>query len=265
LKNIKRLVAIGAMAIAVTGLTGCGSVDTGNSGVRITWDSQVKPNEEGAGFYTAIISSVEEWVGKEIMVELNDMTPKAGDNLTMAELDVEIYYTAAIQSHADLKMKYANAHVYEDGYWYPAYNLVKSQSRAAVYTAVSGLDSLLIHKNRDALAGAIMKQAQDILNVDDPGVFTITKVLIKKANTDPTLEKSIQIAIRKDKELEAAEKEEGIQKANARANIALTESLSPQIMRVKELDAMIAACQSNTCIIDFTNGNGATPLINIKR
>jgi len=260
----KSLRAIAILGMALS-LGACGAIDTGNTGVRISWDNQVDPNEVTPGFYTAVLSEVEEWVGKEILVQLDNMTPKAGDNLTMAELDVEVYYTADPAHHADLKIKYANAHVKDNGYVYPAFSLVKSQSRTAVYKAVGAVsDSLTIHKSRTALEADIKIRAQELLDSEDDGKFKITKVLVKKANTDPSLEKSIQLAIKKDKELEAAEKEEEIQAAFAKANDSLTNSLTPEIMRIKELDAMVAACQTNTCIIDFTNGKGPQPLINVR-
>lgn len=248
----------------LVGLTGCGAIDTGNSGVRIAWDNEVNSEELKPGFFTAVTSSVEEFVGKEIMIELPDMTPKAGDNLTMSELDLEVYYRAAIENHAELKVKYANATVEDNEYFYPAYNLVRGQARSAVYKEVGKMNSLTIHRNRNELAEAVKTELQSILNESDPEVFTITKVIVKKANTDPTLEKSIQLAIKKDKELEAKMKEEAIKQAEARANLALDSSLTPAIMRLRELEAMVESCSSgNTCIIDFTGGKTAVmPLLN---
>ena len=254
-----------AMALVSTlALGGCGAVDTGNSGVRIAWDNEVNMNELPAGFFTAVISSVEEFVGKEIMISLDDMTPKAADNLSMEELDVEVYYMADKNSHADLKVKYANATVEEGGYFYPAYTLVKGQARSAVYKSVGQMNSLTIHKNRTKLQEAIQTELQSILNRSDPEVFTITKVIVKKANSDKTLEKAIRLNVAKDKELEAKMKEEEIKKAEARANLALDRSLTPAILRIRELDAMVEACSTgNTCIIDFTEGKtGIMPLIN---
>lgn len=254
------------VGICALSLAACGAVDSGNAGVRISWDNKVQPAVEGEGFYTAFISEVEEWVGKEVLIELDNMTPKVGDNLFMQELDVHVYYKTDVATAAPaLKVKYANATVYEAGYAYPAYKLVMGLSREAVYKAIGAQeDSLKIHQNREQIASEVKRIAQAALEAEDPGVFTVTKVIIKKAETDKSLEEAIQIAIKKDKELEAAEKEEDIQRALAKANNMLTTSLTPEIMRMKELDAMVEACQKNTCIIDFTNGNGATPLINIK-
>jgi len=260
MNKILKFIALATISLTVVG---CGAIDTNNAGVRTSWDNQVKTEIVPAGFYTALISDVDEWVGKEIMIELENMTPKAGDNLTMEDLDVEIYYMTDIQAMPSLKIKYANAQVKTNGYTYPAYRLVQAQGREAIYKAAAELDSLLIHKNRAALSSRVRNLLQDMLNVDDPTVFTITKVIIKQAKTDSSLEQSIQLAIKKDKELEAKKKEVEIKAQEAEANNALAGSLSPNIMRIRELDAMVAACQNNTCIIDFTNGTGVKPLINM--
>lgn len=261
-KFLKGLIAIGIML----GLTACGSVETENVGVRISWDSQVQMQEEGEGFYTAIFSSVEEWTGKEVGISLENMQPKAGDNLTMEDLDVEVFYKVRKDQIAEQRVKYSNRHVYDEGIWYPSYHLVKSFAREAVYQAVAKKDSLEIHKDRDAIKDDVKTALQALLDQDDPGVFVISKVVVKNARTDSTLEESIQTAIKKDKEFEAKQKEVAIATQSALANVELTKSLTPQIMRIKELEAMVSACsKGNTCIIDFTDGKGATPLIQIPR
>ena len=255
------------MVLAMLPITmvGCGAIDTNNAGVRTTWDKQVDKQTVGEGFFIAVTSDVEEWVGKEIMIPLNDMTPKAGDNLSMEDLDVEIWYTADVKQYGPaLKIKYANAHRYVDGYVYPAYTLVQSQARTSVYKGAAQLDSLDIHKNRDSLGIAIQTNLQAVLDANDPEKFKITRVIIKQAKTDKTLEESIQLNIKKEKEFEAKEKEVQIKAQEALANVALSDSLTPNIMRLKELEAMVEACPTNTCILDFTGG-GIKPLVNVPR
>lgn len=259
-----KILVLGLLSLT---MVGCGAIDSGNGGVRTSWQNEVMSDVETSGFYTSLISSVEEYVGKEIMIPLNDMTPKAGDNLTMQELDVEIYYKTNIPSFSGLKTKYANAHqvVEIDGsdYVYPAYLRVKSLAREAAYNGASEIDSLLIHLQRDQLASKIKEKLQASLDEDDQGVFTITTVIIKQAKTDQTLEESIRLATRKEKELEAAQKDVLVKEQDAMANNKLASSLTPQIMRIKELDAMVKACEQGTCIIDFTNGS-TKPLINVR-
>jgi len=101
------------------------------------------------------------------------------------------------------------------------------------------------------------------LDKSDIGCFTVSRVVIKDAKTDQSLEKSIQLATRKEKELEAMEKEVEIKRQLALANDELAPSLTPNIMRIRELEAMVEACQNNTCIIDFTEGDSVKPLVNI--
>jgi len=256
------------MVLAMLPITmvGCGAIDTNNAGVRTTWDKQVDKETVGEGFYVAVTSDVEEWVGKEIMIPLNDMTPKAGDNLSMEDLDVEIWYKANVKQYGPaLKIKYANAHRYVEGYVYPAYTLVQSQARTSVYKGAAQLDSLDIHKNRDSLGEGIKTNLQAVLDITDPLVFEVTRVIIKQAKTDKTLEDSIQINIKKEKELEAKEKEVAIKEQEAAANNVLSSSLTANIMRLKELEAMVKACPTNTCILDFTGGDGIKPLVNMPR
>ena len=153
MKKIFKLMVLAMLPIT---MVGCGAIDTNNAGVRTTWDQQVEKQTVGEGFFVAVTSSVEEWVGKEVMIPLNDMTPKAGDNLSMEDLDVEIWYKADVKAYGPaLKIKYANAHRYVEGYVYPAYTLVQSQARTSVYKGTAQLDSLDIHKERDLLRKAI--------------------------------------------------------------------------------------------------------------
>lgn len=265
---MNNLMKLAVIVMASIGAVGCGAIDSGNAGVRTTWDNKVQPEVEGEGFYTAFFSSVEEYVGKDILITLDDMTPKGGDNLTMQDLDVQIYYKTALSCMAGLKVKYANAHqvvrLDTGTYVYPAYQRVLGQGREAVYDSISTVDSLEIHKDRNNLRPLIKNGLQEILDAADPGCFKITTVVIKDAKTDGSLEESIQLATRKEKELEAMLKEVEIKEQEANANNKLASSLTPNIMRLRELEAMVKACESgNTCILDFTGGNGVTPLINI--
>ena len=50
-----------------------------------------------------------EFSAKEIALDLNDLRPKAADNLSLQDLDVTVYYNAAPGAIADLMVKYANA------------------------------------------------------------------------------------------------------------------------------------------------------------
>lgn len=260
---MKSLIKTVVLIISLVALTGCiGKIDTGHTGVRTSFSGEVLMEEEKQGLYTAFFSSVEECTTKEVTIGINDMQPKAADNLSLADMDVEVFYTTASSSVAELKVKYTDKTGYEDGLCYPGFFLVRSNSRETVYEVVSTYDSLELHKNRNAVGTAIKEGVQKKLDITDPGVFTITNVIVRNAKTDPSIEESIKLAVSKDKELEAKRTEVRIAEQQALAYDKLRKSLTPEILRQRELEVMEKAiAEGSKPIVMF--GNSATPLINM--
>lgn len=253
--------------IMLFAMIGCGTIESNNVGVRTSWDKKINPQEEGDGFYTALFSSVEEFSGKEITIDMKNMRPQAGDNLNLQDLDLEVYYSVDKGKIADLNLKYANRNAFDNGkdVWLPAYDLVKSIARNSTYSQIGQTDSLDINKSRDAIAMAILNEAQSKLDASDPGVFTITKVIIRNVQVDPSIQDSIKINVAKDKELEAAKKQESIATAIARANAALDKSLTPAILEARRLDVMeLAVKEGKNLLVTIGGGSGGvTPLMNV--
>ena len=114
---IPRIVAavLALLAVAIA-LTSCGTIESGNVGVRTTL-GKVNPEEVEPGIYLGLpgISRVQEFSSKEIGIDLNDLTPKARDNLSLRDLDVTVYYRVQPSSIADLYVKYAAQHGLEEG------------------------------------------------------------------------------------------------------------------------------------------------------
>lgn len=245
-------------------LTACGAIQTGEVGVRTTFTGKVVAEEISQGFYTHITSDVREFSTKEIAIELFDMKPKAGDNLTLDDLDIEVYYTIQPSSVVDMHIKYANRHARSgSGSYLPVYNLVKSFAREAVYETVSEYDSLVVHQERDKIRLQVKDRTQEALDSTDPGVFQIQKVVIRDVKTDPTIEDSIKLAVARNKELEAKKIELQIAREQVLINEALTLSLTPEILEQKRLEVIESACKAGTCILSMDGGN-VTPVMNVK-
>jgi osmotically-inducible protein OsmY len=246
-------------------LVGCGTIESGNVGVRTAWDGEVQLNEESQGFYTSWISSVDEYTAREVAIELRDLQPKAKDNLSLEDMDVDVYYQTASTKIADLKVKYTDRDANNgqlDALWFPAYHLVRGYARNVVYEEVARHKSLEIHEARDEMARSIKNNLQTVLDQSDPGAFTVTKVVIRKVKNDSTVEQAIKEAVAKDKILDAKKIEIAIAKEQVKINHALDKSLTAKILRSKELDVMEKAVDSGSQpLIIF--GSNATPLINI--
>lgn len=249
-------------------MTACSAVETGEVGVRTSFSGKVKMEELDQGFYTHILSDLDVYTVKETTVELMDMQPKAKDNLTLDDLDIEVYYTIDPSKVADMKVKYSGRDHKGDGLggvWYPAYDLVRSIARASVYTTISGYDSLTIHQQRETIKEEIRAGTQKVLDKTDPGIFKITKVVIREVKTDPSIENSIKIAVARNKELEAKTTELEIAQKQVEINEVVTNSLTPEILEQMKLEVIREACSKGTCILSLDQGSGATPVLNVRR
>jgi len=244
-------------------LSACGAIESGNVGVRTSFTGSVKKAEMPQGFYTHITSKVQQYSTKEITVALMDMQPKAKDNLTLADLDLEVYYTIDPSKVADIKIKYSGRDRKTNGIWYPAYDLVRSVARAAAYDAVSEYDSLTIHQQRDKIKEQIRASTQSVLDKTDADIFQITKVIIRDVKTDPSIEQSIKLAVARNKELEAKSIELEIARKQVEINEALTLSLTPEILEQKRLEVIESACKAGTCILSLGDSS-ATPVYNVN-
>jgi regulator of protease activity HflC (stomatin/prohibitin superfamily) len=193
-------------------------IESGNVGVRKTL-GKVNPEEvtPGLNFRVPVVTRITEFVGKEIAIDLTDLTPKAADNLSLRDMDVTVFYKAASEQIADLYVKYANAHHYdrESDSYFPAYRLVYREARRAAYETVAEIDSLTMHKKREQIADSIEARLQQTLDSNDPGVFEVTRVVIRSVLTDPSIEESIREAVANQKRLEAKQVMVEIERKNA--------------------------------------------------
>lgn len=252
--------------LAVTLLSGCyGSIETGNVGLRKDFNGTINHKLEGEGIYSAFLSSVDQYSAKEIPVNLENLKPKAKDNLSLQELDVTVYYKVNETKIRDLAVKRTGQSVKPEGskeYW-PAYRLVESVSLSEAADAVSKIDSLVIHTQRDALAKSIKDSVQASLNESDPNTFTITRVVIRQVKTDQTIEQSIRNVVAKEKEFEAAQLNVKVAKSNAEATQQTAMTLTPAFLQ-HEYNQVLAkfAEKGGTVILD---GSASPKMLNIKQ
>lgn len=209
-----------ALLLPVIVLLGaCGKIHTNHVGIRTEFNGRVDETPVAEGFYTSFTSNVKEFSAKEIAVPLDNLTPKAKDNLSLAELDVTVYYRVNPTAIRNLIVKRTGMSGFdkEDDVWLPAYQLVDGVSKSAVADVVSKIDSLVIHTQRDAVALASRTEIQKELDSTDPGAFTITRVVVRQVKTDQSIEQSIRNVVAKEKELETATLNVKVQAQNAEA------------------------------------------------
>jgi regulator of protease activity HflC (stomatin/prohibitin superfamily) len=263
---VKRvLVGLVLLAVVLVAVTSCGTVESGNVGIRTTL-GKVNPEEIEPGLYFGVpgVSGVQEFSAKEIGLDLNDLTPKARDNLSLRDLDVTVYYRVAGASIADLYVKYAGQHTRDEGSRVnlPAYAMLQRLARNAIYEQASRIDSLVMHTRRDELAAAVSKALQVELDANDKGVFTVTRVVIRALTTDPAIEKAIQESVAAQKQLETTKQRIAIAEAEAQVEVKRAEGIakSNQIIN-QSLTREYLQHESNLALLKFAEKGGTTTVV----
>lgn len=273
MKNVFKCVL---MLFVIMVVTACGRIETGNVGVRIEgFSKKISSDEVKPGFYVAFIDSVDEYVTKETELPFDNLRPKAQDNLSLADLDVSVFYTVAPDKVADLVVKYAGMSPRSDDHlYYPGWKLIERVGRGVIYDSISHFESLTMHTKRSEVEAIIFKNIQEELNKTDPNTFFITKVVIRQVITDPALEQSIRAAVQMQKQVEAKRNELELAKAEAdrlkaeadgiaTSNKIISDSLTPQFIEYKKIEAMkefAGGEGTHTVVLP----SGINPLVSVK-
>ena len=264
-------------------IAACSQIDTGNVGVERTL-GKVSPEALPPGVYFTMFKTVDEFTAKEVSFSLNDLTPKSRDNLTMKDVDIDIYYKITPSGIPGLFTKYQGDLVQHKqvvqggtGDLVVAYSRVSREAREAVYKAIAQLDATTMHTKRSELAEMVRAGLQRELDANDKGAFTVTAVNVRNLLTDPAIEAAIRQRAETDQAIEKKRKEVELAKAEAerlvvqaegeaKANRIVSESLTPALKEIKlaelQRDAAVAIAgkAGNTVLL----GGGATPLVSVK-
>ncbi len=260
------VVAVFVLALALAALASCGTIESGNVGIRTTL-GKVNPDEVEPGLYLGVpgISRVQEFSAKEIGIDLNDLTPKARDNLSLRDLDVTVYYRVVPTAVADLYIKYAAMHGLEEGkrnVFLPANGLLLRLARNAVYEQAARIDSLVMHTRRDELAAAVHKALQVELDANDAGLFSVTRVVIRALTTDPAIEKAIQESVAAQKQLETTKQRIAIAEAEAQVEIKKAEGIAKANQIINQsLTREYLQHESNLALQKFAEKGGTTTVV----
>lgn len=273
-----------AVTILAANLAACSQIDTGNVGVERTLG---KVNQEALapGVYFTLFKTVDEFTAKEVSFALDNLTPKSRDNLTMKDVDIDVYYKVTPAAIPGLFIKYQgdvvrHKQVVKEGGTTDlvvAYGRVQREAREAVYKSIAGMDATTMHTKRVELSESVRKTLQAELDSTDKGAFTITAVNIRNLLTDPAIESAIRQRAETDQAIEKKRKEVELAKAEAErlaveargqadANDIISRSLTPSLERIKlaelQRDAAVALAgkAGNTVLL----GGSATPLISVK-
>ena len=220
---MRKLFVISTLAAAVLA-TGCTRIETGEVGLRVGFDKQVKNEELLPGsFNQTIVGDVMTFPVKDVNVKLDDMTPIAKDNSTMKDLDALVIYNLNQSQVAELYNTKSKAfHVRHDGDTYLMFNYVFNAARNAVYKEARKYEALDMADGRQQMEIAIKEQIQRTLVEEKlDGAITISQVLIRNVVPADSVVESANALVRAKNEFKQKEVEVKTAEAEARRMNAL--------------------------------------------
>ena len=240
------------------------TVQSGNVAVERTL-GKVNHTEQGQGlnFKAPLLTTRQEFSAKEIAIDIDDLKPKAADNLSLRDLDVSVYYRVPPERVSELVVKYAASAIRgPGGVWLPAYGLVVREARAAIYEKVSEIDSLQLHKQRELLQNAVLAELQGRLEQSDSGDIYITRVVVRALNTDPSIEAAIREAVEAEKRLEAKQVQVEIAKKDAEIEIERAKGIAEANSIINQsLTAEYLQHEINKALHEFAENEGSVVVI----
>jgi len=260
--QIKAIVAV--VVIGIVAFMSAYTVESGNVAVERTLGKVDHAEQlQGLNFKMPFLTSSLEFSAKEIAIDINDLTPKAADNLSLNDLDVSVFYRVPKDRVSELFVKYAAAAARgADGVYMPAYGLMFREARSAIYEQVAKIDSLQLHKQREVLQSSVLEELQGRLEKTDPGDLIITRVVVRALNTDPSIEAAIRKAVEAEKQLEAKQVQVEIAKKDAEIEIERAKGIAEANNIINSsLTAEYLQHEVNTALLRFADNDGSVVVI----
>jgi hypothetical protein len=179
---MNRVIKLSIVAAAVALTSACTRIETGEVGVRVGFDKQVKSGELLPGsFNQSIIGEVLTFPIKDVNVVLENMTPVAKDNSTMKDFDAVVVYNINPQQVAELySTKNRSFHAEFKGDTYVMYNYIVQNARNAIYKASRKYEALDMADARSDMETFIKEEiVRNLAEEKLDGSISISQVLIR--------------------------------------------------------------------------------------
>ncbi len=277
---MKRFASI--IVLAASALLGaCTQIDTGNVGVAKT-GGQYKAEELAPGWHGTLFSTVYEVSTKENGIAFQDLKPKTKDQITVEDLDIDIYYQMNPAKATDTVIRLAgDLTKNSDGDFVPGYNYVSRTAREAIYTAMSNVSASDAQNQRTTIPSEVQRLLQVELDAKfEKGWFTITNVNLRNLTVSKALEQKIKEAAQVDYQITAKIKQVELAKEEAKRLVAvaqgeadsarikaqaLASSQGQEYLKWLEIQNQAFAIQKWDGKLPATVAGGAVPMIGIGK
>lgn len=279
--KINRRIFAGFLIAAVTLLGACTQIDTGNVGV-IKTGGQYKGEELTPGWHWTPISTVYEVSTKENVITFDNIKPKTADQITIEDLDIDIYVQLAGGKASDTMSRLAgDLGKNSDGDYIPGYGYMTREARNVIYDVVGSIQSADAQNKRSTIPGEVAKQLQVVLDKQfGVGWWMVTNANMRNLTVDSKLEVKIREAAQVQYEIEGKKKQVILAQAEADRLRAVAQGESDAIrikseglrssqgqeyLRFLEIQNQADAIKKWNGTMPATIAGGVTPFVNLTK
>ena len=261
---MKRSAILAILGLAVLA-TGCTRIETGEVGLRVGFDKQVKNDELLPGsFNQTLIGDVITFPVKEVAVKVEDLTPLAKDNSTMKDFDAIVIYNINQAQVAEIyNTKNKSFHANHNGDTYLMYNYIYNAARNAIYKSARKYEALDMADNRGAMEQEIKEFITKTLADEKlDGTITVSQVLVRNVLPADSIVQSANELVKakneyKTEEVKVATAKKRNESMQANPTMIPLMTAEAQAQYLRELPSAIANFKGQTLII----GGSAQPVV----
>ena len=181
---MNRFAKLAVVLAAGSSLAACTRIETGEVGVRRSFDKTIETTELQPGTINqTIFGDVLTFPTKDVSVDITDLTPLAADNSTVADFDMSVIYSINPSSAAEIYVeKNRGFHAEnEDGDTLLMYNYIRQLGRNAAYKVARKYESLKMADNRAEIENLVRQEIVAQLAAEKlDGDVSVSQVLVRQ-------------------------------------------------------------------------------------
>ena len=196
---MNRIAKIAVLAGLMATTAACTRIETGEVGVRRSFDKTIETTELQPGTINqTIFGDVLTFPTKDVSVDITDMTPLASDNSTVADFDMSVIYSINPNSVAEIYInKSRNFHADTDnGDTLLMYNYIRQLGRNAAYKVARRYESLKLADNRAEIEQLVRQEIVQQLEAEKlADDITVSQVLVRQVSPAANIVESANLLV----------------------------------------------------------------------
>jgi len=256
---MNRIAKVGILVGLMASASACTRIETGEVGVRRSFDKTIETTELLPGTVNqTIFGDVLTFPTKDVSVDIADMTPLASDNSTIKDFDLSVVYSINPGSVAELYIeKNRGFHAdTEEGDTLLMYNYIRQLGRNAAYKVSRKYESLKMADNRAEIEQLVRQEIMNALAAEKlDGSITISQVLVRQITPADNIVRSANLLVQAQNENKRKEVEVGTAKLEAQRIAALNANAGAtkymEATAIVTIAEAVAAGKVNTIVIPY--------------